>query len=398
MCALASDHRMKCAGLNISGDLGLGDTATRGDSPGEMGNNLPVIDFGTGKTVSQIATGEPRCAILNDTSLKCWGPWGGWGDPLNRGDQPDEMGDNLPAIDLGTGKYAVQISIAGSRCALLNDNTIKCWGAGSNGQLGNGATQEIGDDPGEMGDNQPAVDLGSGLVPVHVASGGLHHCVLFSGGGVKCWGYNHNGQLGLGDTSDRGDSLGEMGDNLPLVNLGQPVTALGLGSAHSCALLSNGTVKCWGLGQYGQLGQSSGNTANMGDEPDEMSSLAAINLGTGKTAVAIAVGGHHTCAILNDGSVKCWGSNNYGQLGLGDTTNRGVDLNQMGDNLPAINLGTGKTAVGIAAGFGTTCALLNDGKVKCWGKNDGNLGLGDLNHRGDQPGEMGDNLPYVEFF
>ena len=96
-------------------------------------------------------------------------------------------------------------------------------------------------------------------------------------------------------------------------------------------------------------------------------SLPTVALGTGRTAVAITAGNYHTCALLDDGSVKCWGYNDYGQLGLGDTADRGVGAGEMGDSLPAVALGTGRTAVAITSGSYHTCALLDDASVKCWG-------------------------------
>ena len=113
----------------------------------------------------------------------------------------------------------------------------------------------------------------------------------------------------------------------------------------------------------------------------------------------VAAGYQHTCALLNDGSVKCWGQNTHGQLGLGDTASRGDGPGEMGYNLPSVNLDSGKTAVALVAGTYHTCALLNDDSLKCWGGNPyGQLGLGDINHRGDNPGEMGDALPTVKLF
>jgi alpha-tubulin suppressor-like RCC1 family protein len=101
--------------------------------------------------------------------------------------------------------------------------------------------------------------------------------------------------------------------------------------------------------------------------------------------------------LLDDHSLKCWGSNNNGQLGLGDTKNRGDEPNEMGDDLPAIDLGQGRSAVQVACGFQFTCALLDNGEVKCWGFNhEGELGLGDTKNRGDRRLQMGDNLPPVE--
>ena len=128
--------------------------------------------------------------------------------------------------------------------------------------------------------------------------------------------------------------------------------------------------------------------------------LVAIELGTGRTATAIAAGKYHNCAILDNSSIKCWGANATGQLGLGDSNKRGdTDSNgdsEMGDNLPSVDLGTGRTARGITAGDNQTCAVLDDASLKCWGSNTaGELGLGDTNNRGDVSGEMGDNLPAI---
>src|SRR5690606_9674905 len=110
-----------------------------------------------------------------------------------------------------------------------------------------------------------------------------------------------------------------------------------------------------------------------------------------------AAGQLHTCAMFNDGSVKCWGMNSSGQLGLGDTSNRGDGSNEMGDNLPNVDLGGGRTATDITAGATHTCAILDDGSAKCWGANNsGQLGLGDTSNRGDGSNEMGDSLPAVD--
>lgn len=111
----------------------------------------------------------------------------------------------------------------------------------------------------------------------------------------------------------------------------------------------------------------------------------------------VAAGGAHTCALHDNGTVRCWGDNRFGQLGQGDTKSRGGNPGEMGDALPPIDLGTGRTATAIAAGQSRTCALLDDHSVKCWGDNaDGALGLGDAVNRGDGPGQMGDDLPAID--
>ena len=141
-------------------------------------------------------------------------------------------------------------------------------------------------------------------------------------------------------------------------------------------ILSDGSVKAWGYNQFGALGQ--GNTDNIGDESGEMGNdLSSIDLGTGRTAVAIAAGQYHTAAILDNGQVKAWGRNFEGQLGQGNTDHLGDGANEMGDNLTAVDLGTGRTAVAIAAGEFVTAVILDDGSVKVWGSNAyGQLGSG----------------------
>ena len=212
-----------------------------------------------------------------------------------------------------------------------------------------------------------------------------HNCALFENGQVKCWGENSDGQLGYGDTNNRGDASGEMGDDLEFINLGtdsagNPYTAraISLGQDHTCAILSTGDVKCWGRNSDGQLGY--GDTNNRGDDSGEMgNNLEFINLGTDDTgnpytARAISLGQDHTCAILNTGDVKCWGKNSDGQLGYGDTNNRGDDSGEMGNDLEFINLGADDdnnpyTARAISLEQNQTCATLNNDETKCWGEN-----------------------------
>ncbi|MBT3746449.1 MAG: hypothetical protein HOG28_05330, partial [Actinobacteria bacterium] len=314
----------KCWGAGGHGRLGYGDTNHRGDSANEMGDNLPAIDLGTGRTATQIVAGAYHtCAILDDATTKCWGYNGsgqlGQGDWEYRGDGPNEMGDNLAAIDLGTGRTATQIVASTNHtCALLDDATTKCWGSGGYGQLGQGNANNRGDGANEMGDNLPAIDLGTGRTATQIAVDTYHTCALLDNATTKCWGDSSDGQLGQGDTIRRGDGANEMGDNLPAIDLGtgRTATQITVGTYHTCAILDNATTKCWGAGFYGQLGQ--GDTNKRGDGANEMGdNLPAIDLGTGRTATQITAGAYHTCAILDDATTKCWGRNYHGQLGYG---------------------------------------------------------------------------------
>ena len=203
-----------------------------------------------------------------------------------------------------------------------------------------------------------------------IANGYLHSLVILENGTVKAFGSSSYGQLGQGNVTSIGDNANEMGDNLAAVDLGSGRTAIAVASGiyHSVAILDNGTVKAWGQNNYGQLGQ--GNTTGIGDNANEMGdNLTAVDLGSGRTATAIAAGFYHTVALLDNGTVKAWGQNNYGQLGQGNTTRIGDNANQMGDNLTAVDLGSGRTATAIAAGLYSTVALLDNGTVKAWGRN-----------------------------
>ncbi|HEX2659424.1 MAG TPA: hypothetical protein VHU40_14170, partial [Polyangia bacterium] len=162
---------------------------------------------------------------------------------------------------------------------------------------------------------------------------------------------------------------------------------LAAGSEHTCALL-DGAVRCWGDNQVGQLGRSAG--------VDPLADYT-VDLGPRRRAAAIYAGQYHTCAILDAGEVKCWGDNSFGQLGLGDQANRGDGITAMGAGLPLVDLGTGQRAAALALGGTASCALLVNGRIKCWGDPyQGATGHGDTEPRGGAPGTMGDNLPTVD--
>ena len=131
---------------------------------------------------------------------------------------------------------------------------------------------------------------------------------------------------------------------------------LSASSQHTCAILDNGELKCWGSDNQGQLGDGGSNTNT------NAPSSTAIDLGTGRTAIAVHATHEHTCAILDNGDLKCWGRDSFGQLGDG-----GLNANTNAPSSTAIDLGTGRTAVAVAAGSFHTCAILDNGDLKCWG-------------------------------
>ncbi|MEO1057235.1 MAG: hypothetical protein AAFY28_10015 [Actinomycetota bacterium] len=402
-CTLSAQGQVFCWGNNLVGQLGYGDTADRGNLAADMGNNLPPVDLGTGRTATALAAGNDHtCALLDDRTVKCWGfniaGQLGYGDTADRGDDPNEMGDDLPAVDLGTGRWARALAVGSTHsCAILDDYSAKCWGSGGFGRLGQSNFATIGDDPNEMGANLMPIDLGAGRSVVALTAGEAHNCAILDNSELKCWGRNAVGQLGLGDTNDRGDGANEMGDSLPAVSLGdgRTATAVSAGQIHTCALLDNAEVKCWGQGTEGQLGY--GNNWNRGDNANEMGfNLPNVPLGTDVTVVAIATGYRHSCARLADGGLKCWGENSRGQLGQSDTSDRGDNALEMQDFLLPIMLGADRTVTAVGAGAEHTCSILDDNTLRCWGYNSqGQLGLGVFGNIGDGIGEMGDFLPPV---
>ncbi|NRA47307.1 MAG: hypothetical protein HRU09_20345, partial [Oligoflexales bacterium] len=161
-----------------------------------------------------------------------------------------------------------------------------------------------------------------------------------------------------------------MGDDLDEVDLGANVT---IKSIHPnrysiCAILDNDRVKCWGRNDHGQLGR--GNTANRGNANGEMGDdLDFIELGTGRTVKTITGGRYHVCAILDNDDLKCWGRNDYGQLGQNDTNTRGNNGGEMGNSLIAIDLGPNITPIDVTVGRRFTCVLFDNNRVKCFGRN-----------------------------
>ena len=233
-------------------------------------------------------------------------------------------------------------------------------------------------------DAECVAELRSGSSRPEIFVGGTHTCALYPSGDVRCWGYANMGQLGYGNTEQIGDD--EDPSSVGFVDVGGTVSQLALGGYHTCALLDAGAVRCWGSGSYGELGY--GNTQRVGDDETPAS---VGDVPVGGTAVQITAGTYSTCALLDTGNVRCWGSHGSGRLGYGISTNGNV-----GDGEPAGAFGdvpVGGAVVKITSGDRHTCALLDTGAVRCWGYNGyGQLGYGHKQHIGDNetPASQGD--------
>lgn len=356
-----------------------------------MGDNLAAVPLPSNRTPLAIYSGgiSRTCVLLSGGGLWCFGSGQagalGTGDVANRGDAPNQLGDNLPEVSLGVNRTVISADAGDSfTCCLLDNGTVKCFGWGNLGRLGIGDQLDRGDGPGEMGDLLPPVNLGATAVAVKLGVGWHHTCAILNDGSIKCWGENYKGQLGQGDTALRGHRSADMGDALPPVLLGTGRRAVdcalggyGTGSTHrgnTCVILDTGGLKCFGSAYAGGLG--TGDTLDRGDQPNELGDqLPEVELGTNRTVVQVVAGGWRVCVILDDGSLKCFGVGRHG-LGYGDTADRGDDPGEMGDNLPPVDLGTGRSAVQVSvSNWFHACVILDDGTLRCFGNNDyGNLG------------------------
>jgi len=321
-CALMSDRSVKCWGSNLEGQLGDGTIISKSYPAKVSGIN----------TATQLAASYHTCAILSDNTTQCWGR----GDSGQLGDN-NSTGSRTPSVVSGLGPAkSIDVSIQNS-CAVLTDNTTMCWGNDYYGSYSSSTPSSI-----------------TGITTAQaVATGPSHTCVLLNDQTIQCWGEGSKGQLGNGSSVSSSTPVSVSGISTATAI----AVGWGDGYGHSCALLSDNTIRCWGHNNHGQLGD--GTTVNK-STPVTVSGIS--------TATSISTGGGsrgHSCALLSNDSVKCWGMNDYGQLGDGTTTDRSTPVLVSGIS----------TAIAISAGFRHTCALLSDSTVQCWGyNNQGQLG------------------------
>lgn len=268
-------------------------------------------------------------------------------------------------------------------CALTSTGGLKCWGNNAYGQLGDGTRN---------GRSTPGWVTGLTTGVIAVAAGAYHTCAVTNVGGVKCWGRNDFGQLGDDTNADKPLPTAVSG-------LSSGVVAVAPGLLHSCALTSDGAIKCWGHNAYGQLGNggrdASWTPTPLGGPAAVYKALSAAHFGScsvtdtggvwcwGQSGggvirrlprpmagldsggVSVTSGDFHTCALTTVGALKCWGDNSHGAVGNGNSRQPEV-------------LGLGSGVVAVDAGARHTCAILGSGEVLCWGANDfGQLGRAD---------------------
>ena len=384
-CAVLQSPALRCWGAAGGGRLGYGNVESIGDN--ELPASAGPVDLGAGRTATAVVAGnEHTCAVLDDSSARCWGNNGfgqlGYGNLNSIGD--NETPGSAGPVDLGPGRVARAVSAGEYSCALLDDGSVRCWGSDFSGQLGYGSpVNAIGDN--ETPGSQPPLNLARSAIALSV--GRNHACAILDNAAVRCWGRGEDGRLGNGNVNDIGDDEDPRDDGPVNLGPGRTARSIAAGARHTCAILDDGSVRCWGSGLNGRLGY--GNVVSIGDD-EPPGSAGPVNFGTGRTAVAITAGDLHTCAILDDATVRCWGLGDDGQLGYGNTATIGDDETPGG--VFPVDLGAGRSARAISAGFNHTCALLDDGSVRCWGApGNGQLGYGNSDKVGDNetPGSLG---------
>jgi alpha-tubulin suppressor-like RCC1 family protein len=336
-CALTQEGGVRCWGDNRSGQLGDGTTTQR---------RTPVFVSGLTSGVVAIAAGDVHtCALNNAGGVLCWGSnlSGAVGD----GSTAAQRNSPVPVSGLASGVMAIAAGGADTCAALAAGNTV-CWGQNVSGQLGDGSTTSRSTPAATVG-----VIGGVATIPIAMAPGGDHTCMIAVGGSVICSGDDANGALGNGGNASTMSYVAS--------GVTSDAVAVAAGNAVSCALLSDGSVQCWGFGGHGTLGTGSTMPTNI---PVPVAGLAP--------AAGIAVGTNHACAVTTGGAVLCWGDNSGGQLGDGTTLQRTTPV-----AVPALAAG-----VGAIAASGGTCALTTTGSVYCWGPNaNGEVGDGSTSER-----------------
>jgi alpha-tubulin suppressor-like RCC1 family protein len=272
-CALLSRGAIKCWGNNRSGQLGNGT---------QVGALTPVLVTGITNATAVAAGGEHTCAVMASGAVQCWGfvDGGGLGDGIN-------FWSTLPVSVTGINTASAVTAGEDHSCSLLDSGAVQCWGSNGYGQLGNGTTNAA---------NTPVTVSGiSGATAVE--AGTESTCALLASGSVQCWGFNGFGQLGNGTNIHSSSPV-------PVIGISTAVS-ITAGSYHFCAVLRSGSTRCWGQGWAGQLGNGTTNSSNVPVRVEQFGSPTKLMTG----------GYQHTCALLVDGAMRCWGDSSDGRLG-----------------------------------------------------------------------------------
>jgi alpha-tubulin suppressor-like RCC1 family protein len=320
-CVIKEDNSLWCWGGNDSGQLGDGTFINRAFPHMKITDNVLQI------SANQYHT----CAIIYDNSLWCWGRnlYGQLGLGFSGGNinTPQKVTEEVASVSVGENHT----------CSMKQDNSPLCWGDNQRGQLGDGTNIQ----------RESLYPVKISDIVISVSSGYEHTCALMSDRSLWCWGNNGYGQLGSGSST----SYCVVGSNCKNpIKIMDDVVQFSAGEYHTCAVKTDGSLWCWGANWSGQLGD--------GHVHFPYSNIPVQIMSSGVSSVAL--GGDHTCAVKTDGSLWCWGRNNYGQLGDGH-------VHDPYSNTPVQIMSSGVSSV--ALGFYHTCAVKTDGSLWCWGYN-----------------------------
>ena len=333
-CAIYNDSSLKCWGLNAKGQLGDGTTTNR-LTPVSVSNITNPIEIAVGGQ-----TNYASCAIIYGGTIKCWGD----NDYGQLGDGTTTQRNTPVSVSSITNASKIFLSKYDHSCALLDNSSVSCWGRNNYGQLGDGTTT----------DRTTPIIVNNISTATDLALGQSHSCALLSDESVKCWGWNSDGGLGDGSTTNRTSPVSLIGAT--------SVKDIAAVFRSTCVLYKNGTVKCVGQNNFGQLGDGT------------KTGRTSLVSGTGITNGTKIVGGAgNYCVLLSDSTIKCWGSNERGQLGDGTTTEKLSPVTATGIS-NAIDISANGSEV---PNDGVSCAILSDNSAKCWGVNNyGQVGIG----------------------
>ena len=312
-----------CAVAMLWGCGGSSPDQTHGVGAANAGAPGDEVSASHATSAKQIASGDSHtCAVMTDGTVRCWGLGSGL---------PSSTTESIPMLN---GAVAVTSGTLHS-CALLDDGTVRCW-------QGNG--------------DETSPDVSDAK---KITAGNSHTCALLAGGTVRCWGDNSAGEL-IGvkpDDCPSGSYLDCLQDAITVPGL-PAIVDVAAGGTHTCALDGMGSVWCWGSDFYGEVTDRKTELCPTGFEDACFTARKPTQVLAISGAIQIAAGSKNSCALMTNGTVRCWGASNGSDPQPGSST---ISIDGVSD---AVSLSTGDL---------NTCVILSNRSVKCWGAIDSNL-------------------------